>query len=108
MLVVLEYGEGPVASLHYSWEVPAPLQGLRLSHIWGTGGALTFETNGLFVAARGRRWRVSLPGLTDVAGYRAMWRDFLDALRDGRTPSMTLDLARRDLELVEAIYASLD
>jgi predicted dehydrogenase len=88
--------------------VPAPLRGLRLSHVWGTGGALTFETNGLFVTSRGRRWSLGLPGLRDVAGYRAMWRDFLDALRHRRAPSMTLDLAERDLRLVETIYASLD
>jgi predicted dehydrogenase len=107
MLVVVEYREGPVATLHYSWEIPAPLKGLRLSHVWGTGGALTFETNGLFVAARGRRWSVRLPGLRDIAGYHAMWRDFLAALQDGCAPSMTLDLAERDLRLVETIYGGL-
>jgi hypothetical protein len=108
MLVVVEYGEGPVATLHYSWEVPAPLKGLRLSHVWGTDGAVTFETNGLFVAARGRRWSLRLPGVRDIAGYRAMWRDFLEALCDRRPPSMTLELAERDLALVETVYASLD
>jgi predicted dehydrogenase len=108
MLVVLEYGEGPVASLHYSWEVPAPLRGLRLSYLWGTEGTVTFETNGLFLSVRGRRWTFRTPGLRDLAGYRGMWRDFLGALREDRAPAMTLDLAERDLKLVEMIYASRD
>jgi predicted dehydrogenase len=108
MLVVVEYVEGPVATLHYSWEVPAPCRGLRLSHVWGTGGALTFETNGLFVAGRGRRWSLRLPGLRDLGGYAAMWEDFLAALRGERPPAMTFELAERDLRLVEAIYAGLD
>jgi hypothetical protein len=37
-----------------------------------------------------------------------MWRDFLGALREDRAPAMTLDLAERDLKLVEMIYASRD
>jgi hypothetical protein len=36
-----------------------------------------------------------------------MWRDFLDALRSGRAPRMTLDLAERDLRLVEAVHATV-
>lgn len=107
MLVVLEYGEGPVATLHYSWEVPSLLRGLRLSRISGTDGAITFETNGLFVLVHGRRPRLIFPSLRDIAGYRGMWRDFLHALRMGVEPAMTLELAERDLKLVESTYASL-
>lgn len=108
MLVVVEYASGLVASLHYSWEVPSPLRGLRISHLWGTAGGVTFETNGAFVAIHGRRRRLRFPMLRDIAGYRGMWRDFLGALRTGLPPLMTLDLAERDLRLVEAIHATLD
>ena len=107
MLVVMEYGNGPIATLHYSWDVPSLLRGLRLSHLWGTDGGVTFETNGAFVAVHGRRRRLLVPAPRDVAGYRAMWRDFLDALRSGRAPRMTLDLAERDLRLVEAVHATI-
>jgi predicted dehydrogenase len=36
-----------------------------------------------------------------------MFADFISCLRTGREPRMTLSLARRDLELVEAAYQSL-
>jgi len=107
MLVIVEYESGPVATLHYSWEVPSPLHGLRLSRLWGTDGGVTFETNGAFMAVHGRRRRVLFPAPRDIAGYRAMWHDFLRALRSGEAPRMTLDLAERDLRLVEAIHATL-
>jgi hypothetical protein len=37
-----------------------------------------------------------------------MFRDFLGALRENRPPEFTLALARRDLELVEAVYRSAE
>jgi predicted dehydrogenase len=108
MLVVIEYGEGPIATLHYSWEIPALLRGLHLSRLAGTKGTVTFETNGLFTVLTGRRTRIEFPSLRDIAGYRHMWRDFLRALREETEPAMTLAHAERDLKLVESIYATLD
>lgn len=108
MLVVVEYAGGPVATLHYSWEIPTFGRGLGLSRIAGTDGVITFETNGLVVLARGRRHGIWLPRLTDVAGYKAMWADFLAALRTGAEPRMSLAAAERDLNLMEAAYACLD
>ena len=104
MLVVAEYEEGATGTLAHSWEVPSPLRGLRMSHIYGTRGSVAFESNGLFVLVTGSRPRLILPGFADISGYRAMFRDFLDALREGREPVMTLARAERDLELVEAAY----
>lgn len=104
MLVVAEYEEGAIGTLAHSWEVPSPLRGLRVSHIYGTRGSVAFESNGLFVLVTGTRTRLILPGLGDISGYRAMFRDFFDALRQGRDPVMTMDRAERDLDLVEAAY----
>lgn len=104
MLVVLRYEGGTVGTLSYSWEVPSPLRGLRLSRIYGREGALTFESNGLFVFQRGRRLRLHFPGLRDISGYRAMFRDLVEALRTGREPSMTLAKAERDVRIVEEAY----
>ncbi len=99
--MVLEYTEGAVATLAYSWDIPSRLGGARLSRIYGTRGSAVFESNGLFVATTGRGPRVRLPGVRDLLGYRAMFADFLDSLRTGRPPAFTLDRARRDLELLE-------
>jgi predicted dehydrogenase len=106
MLVSFEYEEGAVGTLAYSWEVPSTAKGLRLSKIYGRRGTITFETNGLWVLAHGTKTRLYVPGLRDLAGYRAMWADFVRAWKTGEPPRMTLAQARRDLELVEEAYAS--
>ena len=104
-VVVLDYEGGGVGTLLHSWEIGSPLRGLRLSRIYGTEGSIAFESNGLFVAVHGRRTRVLLPGLRDISGHRAMFRDFVGALLTGREPLMTLARARRDTELVASACA---
>ncbi len=106
VLVVLEYAGGAVGTLIYSWEVPSPFQGLRVSRIWGTRGSVAFESNGVFVFVHGERTRLHLPRPWDISGYRAMFTDFLDALRTGREPRMTLKMAERDVRLVHEAYRS--
>jgi predicted dehydrogenase len=108
LLVTLRYREGAVGTLAYSWEVHSPLRGLRLSRIYGTRGAIAFESNGLAIAVHGARRALHLPGLRDPAGYRTMFRDLLDALREGREARVTLERARRDVELIEQVYRSLE
>jgi predicted dehydrogenase len=107
VLVVAQYEEGAVGTLHHAWDTPSLLRGLRISRIYGTRGSVAFESNGLFVLVHGRRNRLVFPSLRDIAGYRAMFADFIACLRTGREPQMTLALARRDLDLVEAAYHSL-
>jgi predicted dehydrogenase len=106
MLVAATFADGAVGTLAYSWEVPTPLRGLRMSHLYGTKGVLAFETNGLFVRCSGARNRLHFPGFRDISGHGAMWTDFLAALAGDREPEMTLALARRDLALVERCYRS--
>lgn len=108
MLVVARYAQGAVGALFFSWNTPSLLKGVRLSRIYGTEGSITFESNGLFALALGRRTRLQFPGVRDLTGARAMFRDFLGALRDGRAPEFTVALARRDLELIEAAYRTAD
>ena len=104
MLVVVRYVEGAVGALFFSWAIPSLLKGVRLSHIYGTHGSIRFESNGLFVLALGRRRQLKFPGVRDLTGSRAMFRDFLTAIRAGGEPEYTTALARRDLELVEDAY----
>jgi len=106
MALLIEYAEGPVGLLSYSWEVPSPLKGVRVSRIYGREGSLAFESNGLFLATSGRRWRVRFPGLGDMLGYKAMFADFLRAWRARTEPLMTLARARRDIEVIEEAYRS--
>jgi UDP-N-acetylglucosamine 3-dehydrogenase len=106
MLVVAQYEEGGVGTLYHSWDVPSPMRGLRLSRLYGTRGSAVFESNGLFVVVRGGRSRLLFPGLRDISGYQGMFRDFIDVLRTGQEPVMTLARAQQGLELVEAAYRS--
>ena len=107
VVATIQYEEGAVGTLLYSWEVPSLLKGVQLSKISGREGSITFESNGIYVAIRGRQKRLIFPGLRDIAGYRAMFRDFLAALREDREPEYSLELARRDLGIVEAMYRSM-
>jgi len=106
-LVVLRYANGAVGTLAHSWELPAPLGGLRLSKVQGTRGAATFESNGLALVTTGRRRALRVPALRDPLGYRAMHADLLGALRRGVPARFELETARRDLVLLEAASRGL-
>ncbi len=106
--VVLNFTNGAVGTLSYSWEVPSPLQGIRISKLYGREGSVTFESNGIFVFASGSRTRLSFPGFRDLAGYRAMFTDLLAAIRTGNDPLMTLDIAEQDVRLIRDIYSSIE
>lgn len=104
MMVAFRYDNGAVGSLYYSREVPSLFRGLRLSKIFGRKGVITFESNGSFVVVRGGMVpRLYLPGFRDIRGYRAMYRDFLSAIRQGRAPEMSLERAMDDHRLMERV-----
>lgn len=104
MLVVLEYENGAVGTLSYSWQIHSPLKGIRMSRIFGTAGALAFESNGLVLVQTGRRTRLRFPGFRDIAGYAPMFRDFIHAIREDVDPELTVERARRDHEIIEQAY----
>ena len=101
-LVVFRYAGGAVGTLAQSWELAAPLRGVRLSKVQGTRGAVTFESNGLASYTSGRRNAVHLPLFRDPLGYRAMHAAIQTALREGVEPLYTLEMAERDLRSLEA------
>jgi UDP-N-acetylglucosamine 3-dehydrogenase len=106
-LVVFRYANGAVGTLAHSWEIVAPFGGLRLSKVQGTRGAVTFESNGLAVVTTGRRRSLTLPAFDDPLGYRAMVADFLRAIRTGAPALFTLEMAKRDLLLLEQAERSM-
>jgi predicted dehydrogenase len=108
LMAAFQYDNGAAGTLYYSREIPSLLRGLRVSKIFGRDGVITFESNGAFVVARGRGLpRLILPGLRDIRGYRAMYRDFLRAIRTGAAPDMSLERALEDQRLMEEIYRGL-
>ena len=109
MMAAFEYDNGAVGALYYSREIPSLLKGLRFSKLFGRDGIITFESHGLFVLARGRGVpRLLFPGFRDIRGYRAMFRDFLRAVRADAAPEMSLERAIDDQRLMDQIYASVE
>jgi predicted dehydrogenase len=105
MLVAFRYDNGAVGALYYSREVPSLFRGLRVSKLFGRKGVISFESNGTAIFVRGRGLpRVILPGVRDIRGYQAMYRDFLTAIREGRAPEMSLERAMEDQRLMDQVY----
>ena len=109
MMVAFRYDNGAVGSLYYSREIPSFFRGLRLSKIFGRKGIITFESNGTIVLVRGRGLpRLIVPGVRDIRGYRAMYRDFHAAILTGREPEMRLERAIDDQRLMDQVYATIE
>ena len=107
MLAAFRYANGAAGALFYSREVPSLLRGVRLSKLYGRDGVITFESNGGFVLARGRGLpRLLFPGVRDIRGYQAMYRDFVGAMRSGQPPEMSLETAMDDQRIMDQIYAA--
>ncbi|HUE88169.1 MAG TPA: Gfo/Idh/MocA family oxidoreductase [Vicinamibacterales bacterium] len=107
MMVAFRYDNGAVGSLYYSREIPSLLRGLRVSKLFGRDGVISFESNGAAVFVRGKGVpRLIVPGLRDLRGYQAMYRDFARAIRDGIVPEMSLERAMEDQRLMDQVYAS--
>jgi predicted dehydrogenase len=108
LMVAFRYDNDAVGTLYYSREIPSLFRGLRISKIMGRQGAITFESNGLFVFVHGRRNGFYVPGLLrDIRGYRAMYRDFARSIAEGCAPGMSLERAIEDQRLMDRIYATV-
>lgn len=108
MMVAFRYDNHAVGTLYYSREIPSLLRGLRLSKLYGRRAIITFESNGAFVVVRGRGLpRLLFPGVRDIRGYRAMYRDFARSIRTGEAPEMSLERACEDHRLMNQIYGTL-
>ncbi len=105
--VLVKFANGSVGKLLHSWASVNRIGGLGMSKIYGTEGNIFFESNGLFAIVLGRRKRLRFPGVLDIMGYRAMLKHFVDCVRNNQKPTMSLQVARGDMEFVSAAYRSL-
>jgi predicted dehydrogenase len=109
MLVAFRYDNGAVGALYYSREIPSLFRGLRLSKLYGRKGVISFESNGAVILVRGNGVpRLIVPGVRDIRGYRAMYRDFAAAIQEGRPPEMSLERAMEDQALMDQVYSRLE
>src|SRR5688572_10744348 len=108
MMVAFRYDNDAVGALFYSREIPSLFRGLRLSKLYGRRGIITFESNGLFVVARGIGLpRLIVPGIRDIRGYQAMYRDLSRSIAEGRQPEMSLERAIEDQQLMDRVYEGI-
>ena len=98
------YDNGACGELHYSWQTRSWAKGVfQHSHVEGTRGRLVFESNGLYICRRG--FRIALPGLKDLMGYRAMTDDFMACLHNRtREPHSNFARAKRELQIAFEAY----
>jgi predicted dehydrogenase len=107
MLVSFRYDNGAAGALYYSREIPSFFRGLRVSKLFGRSGVASFESNGAFLAVGGRGIpRITFSGFRDLRGYRAMYRDFVRAIRSGGAPEMSVERAEEDHRLMARIQQS--
>ncbi|UCG88746.1 MAG: Gfo/Idh/MocA family oxidoreductase [Gemmatimonadota bacterium] len=106
--LLVKFENGSVGKLLHSWNSVNRIGGLGMSKIYGTDGNIFFESNGIFVLVLGRRKRLRFPGFIDIMGYRAMLRHFVECVREDKPASMSLAVARHDMQIVFAAYRSLE
>ena len=106
--ILCRFENGTVGKMIHSWNTLNRVAGLSWSKLFGTDGNITFESNGIFALVLGKRRRLRFPGFLDIMGYREMLRHFAQCVREGKQPEMSLDLARRDMEIIDAAYRSLE
>jgi len=106
--VLVRFASGAVGKLLHSWRTHNRIFGLSTSKIYGTEGNITFESNGIWALVLGRRTRIRIPGLLDIMGYRSMLKAFADVVTGAAPVSMSLEVARRDLALIDGAYRSLE
>ncbi|HON77182.1 MAG TPA: Gfo/Idh/MocA family oxidoreductase [Spirochaetota bacterium] len=107
LMLLVKFRNGTVGKLLHSWRIPNPLKGMALSKIYGTEGVITFESNGLFCSAHGRKKRISFVNPFDFLGFKAMHRAFVQDYIDGRPWEPALGRISQEMKLIHSAYASL-
>lgn len=107
VVLSVKFKNGTVGKLLHSWRIPNRLKGVSLSKIYGTDGAITFESNGLFTSVAGNRKKKFFPDFTDFLGYKGMNKAFIEDYIEERPWNPGLERIEMELKLVEAAYRSL-
>ena len=105
--LMVKFDNGMCGSLFHSWRIPNRFKGLSLSKIYGTDGVITFESNGLFISAAGKKKKKYFADIFDFLGYKKMLSSFVDRFISGRPWEPDLNRIETELRLVKAAYNSL-
>ncbi|MCL2155771.1 MAG: Gfo/Idh/MocA family oxidoreductase [Leptospirales bacterium] len=105
--LMVKFNNGICAKLFHSWRIPNRFKGLSLSKIYGTDGVITFESNGLFISAFGKKKKKYFADISDFLGYKKMLSSFVDNFVRDKPWEPNLDRIETELKLVHAAYKSL-
>jgi len=107
IMVTVKFENGMAGKLLHSWRLFNPLKGMSLSKIYGTDGVITFESNGLFCSAHGRKIRLAAVNPMDFLGFRAMHRAFIEDYLAEKPWRPDLARIHMEMSVVDAAYRSL-
>ena len=102
-MVAFRYDNNAVGSLYYSREIPSLFKGLRLSKHADAKASSPSNRTACSCSRSNGVPRLVFPGLRDIRGYQAMYRDFHAAITNGRAPEMSLERAMEDQRLMDDV-----
>ena len=98
--VVSEHEGGVVGELTHSWGIPAPGK-VQFSSVSGTEGTLYIENHGYFLYLAGKKRRIHLSPMRDLAGFTAMHAEFLRVVRARQSAMSAGEVSTAETEEVE-------
>ena len=105
--LMVKFNNGVCGKLFHSWRIPNRFKGLALSKIYGTDGVITFESNGLFISAFGKKKKKHFADISDFLGFKKMLSSYVDNFIKDKPWEPDLNRIETELKLVEAAYRSL-
>jgi predicted dehydrogenase len=105
--LMVKFNNGMSGKLFHSWRIPNRFKGLSLSKIYGTDGVITFESNGLFISAYGKKKKKYFADITDFLGFKKMLTSFVENFIKDKPWEPDLKRIETELKLVHAAYKSL-
>ncbi len=107
-ILVFQQKSGLIAQLIHSWRVPNRALGFfNFSRLLCENYSIYFSGKCLGGLAFGKKFRVFLPCFRDLGGFKAMWKDFIEALSQNRKPQLNMKEVLEDLILVEKAYTQM-
>ena len=105
--LLVKFNNGMSGKLFHSWIIPNRFKGMSLSKIYGTDGVITFESNGLFISAYGKKKKKYFADISDFLGYKKMLSSFVENFLKGKPWEPDMNRIETEFKLVSAAYKSL-
>lgn len=108
LMLLVKFEEGIIGKLLHSWRIPNRFKGVSISKVYGSEGVITFESNGLFCSAYGKKRKRAFFSPFSFMGFQSMHRAFVEDYMVGRPWQPGLERIKREMMIVESAYRSLN